>query len=41
MNAARELAQLEAQIADIRSAQVVATWRLALLTNADTPGSIR
>jgi adhesin transport system outer membrane protein len=41
MNAARELAQLETQIADIRSAQVVATWRLALLTNADTPGSIR
>jgi adhesin transport system outer membrane protein len=41
MNAARELAQLETQIADIRSAQVVATWRLALLTNADIPGSIR
>jgi adhesin transport system outer membrane protein len=34
MNAARELAQLETQIADIRSSQVVATWRLALLTNA-------
>jgi adhesin transport system outer membrane protein len=38
MNAARELAQTEAQIADIRSAQVVATWRLAILTNANLPG---
>jgi adhesin transport system outer membrane protein len=38
MNAARELAQTESQIADIRAAQVVATWRLAILTNADFPG---
>lgn len=38
MNAARELAQLETQIADIRASQVVATWRLALLTNADSQG---
>jgi adhesin transport system outer membrane protein len=37
MNAARELAQTEAQIADIRSAQVVATWRLTILTNAAIP----
>jgi adhesin transport system outer membrane protein len=38
MNAARELAQTEAQVADIRSAQVVATWRLAILVNADLDG---
>jgi adhesin transport system outer membrane protein len=38
MNAARELAQTESQIADIRAAQVVATWRLAILANADLPG---
>jgi adhesin transport system outer membrane protein len=38
MNAAREIAQTEAQIADIRSSLVVATWRLAILTNADLPG---
>jgi adhesin transport system outer membrane protein len=38
MNAARELAQTEAQIADIRAAQVVATWRLAILTNSDVQG---
>jgi adhesin transport system outer membrane protein len=38
MNAARELAQTESQIADIRAAQVVATWRLAILTNTDLPG---
>jgi adhesin transport system outer membrane protein len=38
MNAARELAQTEAQIADIRSAQLVATWRLAILVNADIDG---
>lgn len=33
MNAARELAQTESQIADVRATQVVATWRLAILTN--------
>jgi adhesin transport system outer membrane protein len=38
MNAARELAQLETQIADMRAAQVVATWRLALFTHTDLPG---
>ena len=32
MNAARELAQTEAQLADIQSAQVVVTWRLAIYT---------
>ena len=30
MNAAREIAQTEIQMADIESAQVVVTWRLAL-----------
>jgi adhesin transport system outer membrane protein len=34
MNAARELAQTESQIADIRAAQVVSTWRLAVLTSS-------
>ncbi len=38
MNAARELAQTESQVADIRAAQVVSTWRLAILTNAAPPG---
>ena len=32
MNAARELAQTELQLADIASAQVVLSWRLAILT---------
>lgn len=32
MNAARELAQTEIQIADIQSTQVVVTWRLAIYT---------
>jgi adhesin transport system outer membrane protein len=32
MNAARELAQTEAQIADIESTRIVATWRLAIFT---------
>jgi adhesin transport system outer membrane protein len=32
MNAARELAQTEAQLADIQSAQVVVTWRLDIYT---------
>jgi len=32
MNAARELAQTEVQLADIESAQVVTTWRLAIYT---------
>lgn len=43
MNAARELAQTEAQIADIRSAQLVTTWRLAILTNRalSDKGSLR
>lgn len=30
MNAARELAQIEVQLADIESTQVIATWRLAI-----------
>lgn len=38
MNAARELAQTESQIADIRATLVVATWRLAILTQAGLPG---
>jgi adhesin transport system outer membrane protein len=38
MNAARELAQTESQIADIRAAQVVATWRLAILTHTALQG---
>ena len=32
MNAARELAQTEAQLADLQSAQLVATWRLSIYT---------
>ena len=32
MNAARELAQTETQLADLRSTQVVVTWRLAIYT---------
>lgn len=32
MNAARELAQTEVQLADIQSMQVIATWRLAIYT---------
>ena len=32
MNAARELAQTEIQLADIESTQVVVTWRLAINT---------
>ncbi|MDH4215527.1 MAG: TolC family protein [Gallionella sp.] len=32
MNAARELTQTQAQLADIKSAQIVATWRLAINT---------
>ncbi|MDP2786705.1 MAG: TolC family protein [Pseudomonadota bacterium] len=32
MNAARELAQTELQLADIKSTQVVVTWRLAIYT---------
>ena len=32
MNAARELAQTEVQLADIQSAQIQATWRLAIYT---------
>jgi adhesin transport system outer membrane protein len=32
MNAARELAQTETQLADIQSAQIIATWRLAIYT---------
>lgn len=32
MNAARELAQTEVQLADIKSTQVVVTWRLAIYT---------
>jgi adhesin transport system outer membrane protein len=38
MNAARELAQTESQIADIRATLVVATWRLAILTQAGLSG---
>jgi adhesin transport system outer membrane protein len=38
MNAARELAQIESQIADIRASRVVATWRLAILTTTYLPG---
>jgi adhesin transport system outer membrane protein len=30
MNAARELVQIEVQLADIESTQVIATWRLAI-----------
>jgi adhesin transport system outer membrane protein len=30
MNAARELAQIEVQLADLESTQVIATWRLAI-----------
>lgn len=37
MNSARELDQTRAQIADLRSAQLVATWRLAILTTAALP----
>ena len=33
MNAARELAQVEAQIADVNSAQLLMTWRLSLLVH--------
>lgn len=33
MNAARELAQTEVQLADLKAAQVVATWRLAIYTD--------
>lgn len=33
MNAARELAQTETQIADVRMALVMSSWRLAVLTN--------
>ena len=32
MNAARELAQIEAQLADLQAMQVVVTWRLAACT---------
>ena len=32
MNAARELAQAETQLADLQSTQVVVSWRLAILT---------
>ncbi|MHB1215673.1 MAG: TolC family protein [Thiobacillus sp.] len=32
MNAARELTQTQVQLADIKSAQIVATWRLAIHT---------
>lgn len=32
MNAARELAQTEMQLADIRATQVIVTWRLAIYT---------
>jgi hypothetical protein len=32
MNAARELAQTEAQLADLQSIHVVVTWRLAAYT---------
>lgn len=34
MNAARELAQTEVQLADIDAAQVVASWRLAIYTES-------
>jgi adhesin transport system outer membrane protein len=33
MNAARELAQTEVQLADIQAAQVVVTWRLAIISD--------
>lgn len=33
MNAARELAQVEAQIADVKSGQLLMTWRLSLLVH--------
>lgn len=41
MNAARELAQTESQLADLQSTQVVVTWRLTILTRgvADALGS--
>ena len=32
MNAARELAQTETQLADLQSTQVVVTWRLVAYT---------
>ena len=41
MNAARELAQAETQLADLQSTQVVVSWRLAILTRgvAEITGS--
>jgi adhesin transport system outer membrane protein len=36
MNAARELAQTEAQVADIEATQVIATWRLAIYSQGLT-----
>lgn len=36
MNAARELAQTETQLADIESTQVIVTWRLAIYTQGLT-----
>jgi len=40
MNTARELAQTEAQLADLQSTQVVSSWRLAIVTRgvADVTG---